>query len=541
VSTTLPDTSAPPGLLRSNLVVALGTMASRVTGLARIVVFGIVIGQTALADAYDGANNSPNSIYELLLGGVLSATLVPLFARQVADRDNEATEAVVSVAVVVMAAMTVVSVAAAPWIFRLFALSPDPSVDADLYRSVGTTLARIFLIQVFFYGITALASALLNARRHFFAAAWAPVASNVVIIASLLAIPTIMKGARPELTDVLDVPALKWTLGLGATAGIATMALVLLPAMHRAGIRLRFRPDWRHPAVRKLFALSGWTLGFVIANQVALIVVKNLASPGSGGQDAYTKAFIFFQLPHGLLAMSISTTFVPELARKVAARDKPGFIGQMSLGIRLVSLLTLPASLGLLALSRPVISALLQHGQFTAEAAVTTSRALTGFSVGLVGFSIYLFVLRGFYAHQDTRTPFVVNVFQNLFNIVLAVVLVRHYGVLGLGLAFSLSYLAASLWALTVLATKVPGFPVKPLLRSMWPVLLSSVLMAEIVWIVTQAIGAPDGWGAVVRVVVGTIVGTAVYVGLLTAFRVPELDQLRSRLLRRTAPADAGQ
>jgi putative peptidoglycan lipid II flippase len=541
VSDTGSQTAPPPGLFRSNLTVALGTTVSRITGLARVVVFGIVIGQTALADAYDGANNSPNSIYELLLGGVLSATLVPLFTRQLAERDEEATEAVVSVAIVALAVITVASVAAAPWIFRLFALSPAAAVDAAEYRSVGTTLARIFLIQIFFYGLTALATALLNSRRRYFAAAWAPVASNLVIIASLLAIPSIMDGARPELSDIDDVGALKWVLGLGATAGIATMALILVPAVRRTGVRLRFRPDWRHPAVRTLLRLSGWTLGYVIANQVSLIVVKNLASPGSGGQDAYTKAFIFFQLPHGLLAMSISTTFVPELARRVAARDRPGFIAQASLGIRLVALLTIPASLGLLALNRPIVGGLLQHGQFTEQAAITTSRALAGFSIGLVGFSVYLFVLRAFYAHQDTRTPFVINVFQNLLNIVLAVALVERHGVLGLSLAFSLSYLVAALWALSVLSTKLRGFPVRSLLRQLWPMLLSSVLMAEIVWLVTRRIGADSGAGALTRVAVGTVLGATVYLALLIAFRVPDLEALRSRVAQRSAPHPTSQ
>jgi putative peptidoglycan lipid II flippase len=350
-----------------------------------------------------------------------------------------------------------------------------------------------------------------------------------------------MDGARPELSDIDDVGALKWVLGLGATAGIATMALILVPAVRRTGVRLRFRPDWRHPAVRTLLRLSGWTLGYVIANQVSLIVVKNLASPGSGGQDAYTKAFIFFQLPHGLLAMSISTTFVPELARRVAARDRPGFIAQASLGIRLVALLTIPASLGLLVLNRPIVGGLLQHGQFTEQAAITTSRALAGFSIGLVGFSVYLFVLRAFYAHQDTRTPFVINVFQNLLNIVLAVALVERHGVLGLSLAFSLSYLVAALWALSVLSTKLRGFPVRSLLRQLWPMLLSSVLMAEIVWLVTRRIGADSGAGALTRVAVGTVLGATVYLALLIAFRVPDLEALRSRVAQRSAPHPTSQ
>ncbi len=287
----------------------------------------------------------------------------------------------------------------------------------------------------------ALGSALLNARRRFFAPAWAPVLSNLVVIVGLLLVPHVVHGQAPSLDLARDDLSLRLLLGAGETIGIAVMALALIPALARAGVRLHFRPAWRHPAVRKLLTLSGWTLGYVAANQVALIVVKNLAKPGSGGQDAYSKAFTFFQLPHGLLAVSIMTTFVPDLARFVARRDKASFIARSSLGIRLVALFTFPASFGLLVLARPIIGAFLQHGQFSEHAAITTGRALGGFALGLVGFSVYLFVLRGFYAHQDTRTPFVINVVENMFNIVFAVLLVHRYGVLGLGLAFALAYL----------------------------------------------------------------------------------------------------
>jgi putative peptidoglycan lipid II flippase len=525
--------TAPPGLLRSNLVVAAGTAASRVTGLARVVVFGIIVGQTALADAYDGANNSPNSIYDLLLGGVLSATLIPLFTRHVADGDRRATDAVVSAAVTLLFAITVVAVLAAPWIFRLFSLNPADGVDVDEFRRAGTTLARLFLVQIFFYGLTTVATALLNARRRFFAAAWAPVLSNLVIIASLLLVPSIMNGARPDLADLWDRPGLRWVLGLGATGGIAVMALVLVPALTRAGVSLRFRPDWRHPAVRTLLTLSGWTFGFVVANQVALIVVKNLAEPGSGGQDAYTKAFIFFQLPHGLLAMSIATTLGPELARRVANRDRTGFIEHMNRGVHLVSLVTLPASLGLLVLARPLVGALLQHGQFSANAADTTASALAGFSVGLAGFSVYLFTLRGFYAHADTRTPFVLNLGKNAVNIALALILVRWWGVGGLGLAFGTAYMVAAVWSLRVLARRVGHFPLQPLFMRLIPLAVSSVVMAVVVWSITRGIGADEGTGAVLRVGVGATVGVVVYAVVLW-WRVPEVRELARRIGRRS-------
>ena len=535
------EDSSPRGndLLRSNAVVALGTGLSRLTGMLKVIVFGFVIGQTALADAYDGANNSPNAVYELLLGGVLSATLVPLFTRLLEKDDRDGAEAVVSVSIVALTVITAISVVFAPWIFRVFSLSPDPSVDANDFRTVGTALTRIFLLQIFFYGVSAVLGALLNAERRFFAAAWSPVLANVVVICSLLYVPTLLDHDAPVLRDVLDSPSFRWLLGLGATGGIALQALILLPAIHRAGLNFRFRFRPTHPAVKRLFALSGWTFGYVLANQVTVVIVKNLAIPGSGGQDAYAKASTFFYFPHGLLAMSIATTFIPEMARAVARRDRDAFVERTALGIRLVGILTIPAAFGLLVLARPIIGALLQHGQFDAVAADTTSRALAGLSLGLIGYSIYLFALRGFYAHQDTRTPFVINLGQNALNIVLAFALVGPFDVLGLGLAFAISYLVASIVTVLVLRIKVPSFPSLDVLFGLSRVVLAGAAMGGVVWLAVRAFGDDDGGGAVLRLAVGTAIGVITYLGALHLLRAPEIEHLRN-LRSRLRPRPAG-
>ena len=528
-------TEAPSGgLLRSNVVVALGTLLSRVTGLIRVMVLGFVVGQTSLADVYNGANSTPNTIYELLLGGVLSASLVPMFTKQFERKDDDATRAVITVSVIAISVLTVAAVLAAPLIFHLYSL--HPKVNATEYRAVGTALARIFLVQIFFYGLSAIGTSLLNARRRFFAAAWAPVLANLVIIASLVAVPAVMNHKTPVLGDVLTNSSLRLTLGLGATLGIAVMAFALYPAMKSAGVPLRISTDLRHPAVKQLAKLSGWTLGYAIANQIAIIVVLNLAlSRGPGQADAYTKAFTFFVLPHGLLAVSIATTFEPEMARNVVRRDKASFIDQSSLGIRMVALLTLPAGLGLFVLRRPIIGGILQHGKFSSFAALTTSRALGGFAVGLVGFSVYLFTLRAFYAHHDARTPFVINLLENAINIVLALVLVSRYGVLGLGLSFGIAYLVSAVLALLVLSYKVPGFTLWPVYESLWRMLLAALVMAEVVWVVARMVGSNTSTGAVLRTLAGTIIGTGVYVGVLLALRAPELELLRNRIRPRRA------
>ncbi|MEL6893656.1 MAG: lipid II flippase MurJ, partial [Actinomycetota bacterium] len=364
-----------------------------------------------------------------------------------------------------------------------------------------------------------------------FAAAWSPVLPNLIIIATLLSLPD-PDGPVWELGDVLDDTRLRLTLGAGATLGIGAMALVLVPAAIRAGYRPRVRWNPRHPAAKQLVALSLWTLGFVASNIVALTIVRNLTEPGSTRATAYIFAFTFFILPHGLLGVSIATTFQPNMARAVARRDRQSFIESASLGIRMTALLTIPAGVGLFVLRRPLIGLALEYRNFSPEGALETSRALGGFALGLGAFSVYLFVLRCFYAHQDTRTPFVVNAFENVINVVLAVALVGAFGVLGLGASYALAYGVVVFWAIQILGWKVPGFPVRQVLWSLWRMAVAAALMGESVWFVVRNVGGNTGLDALGRIVVGTIVGVIVYGGLLVAMGSPELDVLRRRFSR---------
>ena len=436
----------------SNLGVAGGTLASRITGLARLVVFAAVIGQTALADAFDVGNNAPNVIYELLLGGTLTAVLVPLFVSQRERNDRAGTGAVLGTGLVVLVAITIIAVMAAPAIFRLYALSPVG--DAVTFNTVGTALTRVFLLQIFFYGLNALAAGALNARGNFVAAAWAPVASNAVAIAALLGLRNDSSINDVSLEAVSSGTRLFWWFSLGPTLGIATMAVIVMVAAIRHGVfpRPTFAP--RHAAVRELFRVSGWAIGYIAANQIALVVVKNLADPGSGRLDAYAKAMTIFQLPHGLLAVTIVTTTAPMLARAVAQQNRDEFLRRFVSGARTTLALTIVPSLVFTVFAEPIVRILLGWGAFSDDAVTTTARALSGLSVGLVGFSLYLYALRGFYSHSDTRTPFLINLGQNSLNIVLAVLLASRYDVLGLGLSFAVSYLVFAVVAVEAMAKR---------------------------------------------------------------------------------------
>ena len=522
-------------LLRSSAVVGVGTGLSRVTGLVRVLALAYALGDTALADGYNLANVTPNIIYELLLGGVLSATLVPVFVERRDHGDDDAIDAAVTSITVVLVVLAAAMAIAAPWIFRIFTIG-QPADAAAAQASVAVPLMRLFAPQVLFYGLTAVGTALLNSHKRFAAPAFAPVLNNVVLVCVLLELRH-LAGGLPSIDQVRSDTTLLVLLGLGTTAGIAAMTVVLWPAIRRAGIRLHLRWDWHNPAIRTIATLSGWTIGYVIANQVALTIVLTLAhGSGEGHVTAYTYAFVFFQLPHGLLAVSLMTTYLPELSTAAARHDLAAFRDRFLEGARTLLLLVVPAAVGLFLLARPLMSALFAYGDFR-RAGPITADILRALALGLPAYSLYLFSLRGFYALKDTRTPFVVNVIENGVNVAMAFALVGALSVQGLGLAYSLAYVAGATAALVLLARRVGSLWTAATAASVVRTLAASALMAAGVWLVTLTVGSAGGAGALLRCVAGLLVGIVVYFGALVALRSQDVAGLTERVRRRRSTA----
>jgi putative peptidoglycan lipid II flippase len=517
-------TEVESSLVRSSAVVAVGTALSRVTGFVRIAALAYALGVTTLAGTYSYANETPNIVYELLLGGVLTATLVPLFVKHFESRDPDAASAIFTVSMLVLAVVTVVGVLVAPWIVRLYTLNVHGAGRAE-QQELATSLLRLFMPQMLFYGMVTLATAMLNARRRFAAAAFAPVLNNVVVIAVFLALPHL---ADTSLTvhNVLNDDALVLLIGLGTTAGVAVMALALLPPLSRAHLNLRFLPAWRHPAVLTMMRVSGWTVGYVVANQVALFVVTVLANGTVGGPFVYISAYAFFQLPHGLFAVSLMTTFTPEMA-SAAARDDLGYLrDQLSRGMRLATVVVVPAAALYVGLARPIIVALLQRGAFSGADASIVADTLAAFAVGLLPFSLYLFAMRAFYARHDTYTPFWINCVENAVNIALAFPLYAWLGLPGLALAFSGAYLVAAGLTLGVLHQRLHGIDGRRLAVTVTKVVAAGLVVVAVTWMLGQSIGWSTTEEAVASLVVGTLVGAVVYLGLLFVFQVEELTTL---------------
>lgn len=521
-------------ILRSSALIAVGTACSRASGFVRLATIAAVLGFTRLTDAYNLANESPNMVYELLIGGVLTAVLVPTFVTVDEDNDHRGRAAVFGTTLLALAIITGIAVLLAPVLAALTTLRVDASLRA-LERAVVTDLMRFLLLEIFFYGWFALLAAALNARRRFVAAAFAPALNNVVVVGLFLGIEYFVNGSFDLASRANDDEFLLW-LGLGTATGIVVMTLALLPAARRAGIPLRTRIAPRDPAVKRLIRLSGWTLGYVVANQVALWVVLILAAREAGGVSAYLGAFLFFMFPYGLLAVSITTAIAPELVTATRSDDHAALSRIYSMGARLVVLTMALAAAVFVPLGRPIVQAALSRGAFSGSAASLTASTLVGLSVGLPAFALYLYSLRLFYARQNTRTPFWCNLVQNAVAIVLAIAFAARWGVPGIAWAIAFSYVVAAAVTLVVAHRTVGTLGGRSLVAGIVRPLVAAVGAGAAAFGVRTVVD--NAWAAVA---LGTAVAVAVFLGVLVALRGDELALARSLRRRPSAapsPAD---
>lgn len=476
------------GLVGTSLAVAAGTVVSRITGFGRVAALAYALSFTRLTDAYSVANTTPNIVYELVLGGVLSATLVPVFVERLADGDDDeawrAVSAVVTTALVVLVGLSVLLGVVAPAVIRLYTLRASAAAGAD-QQAVATTLLRFFAPQVLLYGAMALATALLNARRRFIAPMVAPVLNNLVVIAVLLAVPHLTASVR--LQDVRANRGVLLLLGLGTTAGVALQVVALVPSLRRAGVRLRAVWAPNHPLVRRIVRLSAWTAAYVLANQVTLWLVLVVANGTTGGVSAYQAAYLFFQLPYAVVTATALTVLLPELAGAWATGDVHRFRARLSEGLHVVVVLLVPAAAAFVILARPVVGLAIEHGALTPAAAALTADVLRLFAVGLPSFGAYLLLIGAFQAMQDTRTIFLVYLVENALNAALAPPLHAWIGVPGLGLAFAVAYSGGLLIAYRVVSRRTNGLGWRP--RDLARVAAAAFAMSVVVGVVAATLG----------------------------------------------------
>jgi putative peptidoglycan lipid II flippase len=525
----------PGSFARNTTVMAAGTVLSRLTGFGRILALVWAFHLTRLADVFNIANTVPNILYDLVVGGVLSATLVPVFVDYLGRDDKEETwraiSAVMTVIAAVLAVLTAIFWLIAPALIHLYVILNNTSTAPD-QRAVGTTLLRLFAPQLFFLGGIAVTTAFLNARRHFVAPAFSPVVNNLIAIAALIA--TRLVASSLGLGSFRHDHWALLLLGLGTTAGYVVQFVLQVPPMFRGRRKPRLRPVWdpSHPAVRTILRLSAWTFGSVIANQVALNVILVLAARKAGDVTVFQTAFTFFQLPYAIFAVSIASVITPDLSARWSAGDVAGFRRQMARGLRLTLAILIPASVGYVLLAHPLIELVFRHGSFGAHDAHKIGTVVALFAVGLPGFSAYLLLMRGYQAMQDTRAMFRLYVVENAVTLVLAAALYPILGVGGLALGWVAAYTVGTIVAFAALRLRTRGLDGFETISVLARVGLASAVMAGAVWAVRAGLGGPSDTHLAAEVIVGATAGAVAY---FAASRVLGIREWEGVLLRRRA------
>lgn len=521
---------------------AVGTLGSRATGFVRTIVIAAALGVHELGNAYNVANTLPNIVYDLLLGGVLSAVVVPSLvegAREDGDGGESYARSLLTVTALVLGAMTVLTVVFAPAIVRGYLAH-----SAAASRPLAVTFTRYFLPQLFFYGCGAIVGAILNVRGRFAEPMWTPILNNLFVIAMGVAFYVLSSGpavraGRLTTTEVR-------VLGIGTTLGVVAQTVALVPGARRVGFR--FRPALGHGRrIAAALRLSTWMFVYVVTNQLLLLVVINLADAVQGrgtGYSSYIYAYTLFQLPYAAVAVSVVTALMPRLADHAAAGRTAAIRADLSYGLRMTGALLVPAAAALFLLGPAIATLVLGFGRTSLTDARFIGFVLSGFAVGLVPFSAFQVQARAFYAMRDTRTPALINLKATAFNVAFDVVaffvLPVQWRVTGLAVGFSLSYVVA-LWMSTArLMRTLRGADGTGVLRTHIRLLVATtvgavVLLAFLV-LSARLLGVGRA-GSVVALVLGGGLGGYAFLRAAALIDIPEVRSIGGLLLSRLRPA----
>ncbi len=539
----LPAEDRREAYVRNTAVMSVGTALSRLTGFLRLSAQTAALGVTisALGNTYATANTTPNIVYELVLGGILTSVFVPVFVdwrrRHGREEAWEVGDRVLTLALVVLSIVAVIGAVFAPQIIRLY-LSASDAPDKEAQIALGAYFLRWFMPQIVFYGIGAVATGLLNSERRFAVPMFAPILNNLVVIATFAIYAWSLHGAPPSVDEITNTQRL--VLAAGTTLGVVAMTLALWPSLRRLGFRWRLRFDWNHAAVRRLGRLAGWVVVYVIANQVAYVIIIVLNGRFDAGYQIYSTAFILFSLPHAIFVVSIFTALLPGMADRWTAADMGGVRTLFSRGMRDTVVIIVPASLGYVALAVPIVRMLLEHGQALPADAEQIARTLQAFALGLPFFSTFQLLTRTFYAVQDTRTPALVNAAAAAVNIGADLVMIQVFDltVPGLALGHAISYAFATFVCVALLRRRLVTLDGR---RIAWTVLkvlpaglLSAGAAAVAAWGVREVGGDPDAFVVQVgEVAAGVVAGVLVFVGCALMLGIAEVDEVKDAVRRR--------
>lgn len=466
------DTNA--GVARASGIIALGNISSRVLGLARETILSNIFGPSAATDAFNLAVIVPKSLYDLLIGGHVNSALIPVMS-DYANRESrtelwQLVNALLGIVLVVLIGLVLIIVASAGLLVELAAGGERSSETI----TEATTLLRITAPALLFLSLFAILSGLLYALKRFTMPAFGASVFNLIIVLTTLLF-----------ADDIGITA----AALGWLIGAVVQVAVQLPQLRDARIWPSLKGALQHPGVRTIAILY-----IPVMASLALDVLVNrffsysLAfRTGEKNLSYLNWATTLIQFPHGLVATAISVAVLPTLSRQAVTTATTEFKNTLSFGLRLASVLIIPATIGMFVLATPVVALIFEHGAFNADDTVETATALRLYLIGLPFATIDLLLIFAFYARQDTLTPALIGLVTLIAYMIVALALLPIFGYLSLMIADSTKHVLHSSISAVILWRRIGGLQNQRLVGT----LVRALLAASIMGILTYAISLP--------------------------------------------------
>ncbi len=502
-------------------ILMVAMMLSRVLGYVREAVLASSFGASWETDAFLAAFTIPDLFYDLLVGGILSAAFIPVFSSYLAtDREEEAWEmasTMINLTVLLMAACIIFGMVFTVPLTKLVAYNfSGETLD------LAVKLTRVMFPAFVILALNGLIMGILNSYKHFAAPAIGSVAYNFFIIVFGL------------------VFAKQWGImafAVGVVVGHIANLVIQLPVLYKKGLRYKFILNLRHPGVRKMLILMLPAMLGMAANRINLIVNQTIASTiNEGSITALRLANRLMWLPLGVFAGSIAVAVFPTMTSQAARKEMTDFKNTLSMGLRSIFLVIIPASVGLAVLSEPIIRMLFERGEFTHGATKITAYALIFYCVGLFAQAAIWIITRAFYALQDTLRPVLIAISTIVINIALNLLLRPYMAEKGLALAFSLTGIYNMVLLLYFLRRKIGPIDLRKTTRSFFLILGSSAVMGVAAYMVAYYLGTfldlQDTSNQLIQVGVSIAAGLVVYVVAVLMCRLEE-TQVIINLLRR--------
>ncbi|MFM6974481.1 MAG: murein biosynthesis integral membrane protein MurJ [Agromyces sp.] len=538
---------ANPDVRLASILLASGTVVSRILGFLRAILLAAAIGLVGSAGAnmFGIANQLPNTIYAIVAGGVLSAIFVPQIVRASVSADGGAgyINKLLTACITVLAITTLLAVCLTPALITLYGTKLD-----NESRQLAIAFGYWCMPQVFFYGLYTVFGEVLNARKVFGPFTWAPVINNVIAIAGL-GVFMVMFGPYP----MNGWGASEWTpvmiaiLGGTTTLGVVAQGLILLLFFRRAELRFRWDWNWRGVGLGTAGKLAGWTFGMLLLTTVAGIVETNVAGIASNSNDAsiaaLNNAWLVFMLPHSVIAVSIATAYFTRMSEHASRGDLAQVRSDLSSAARGIGMLIALASI-IIVVCSPFIGAVFMPGNRVGIAAF--GAIVVAYVIGLLPFSLLFLVQRAFYTLGDTKTPFFYTLLQVVLICAGSIVISQlpaAFIAIAIALLVTGAGIAQLLVAAVLLRRRLGGLEAKAVSVSFIRYALAAIPAVLVGLTLTVAVaaasptsaslGTESRIGAIVAMAIIATGMSATYLLSLWALRAPELRQfvadIRSR------------